>query len=79
MMPGKPAVGDRYYQEFAPRVAMDRAEIVSLNEVVKVPAGSFSNCLRVRESSAIESGSEEKWYAPGVGLLKDGDFVLVSR
>ncbi|MFB3854418.1 MAG: hypothetical protein ACE148_11415 [Vicinamibacterales bacterium] len=79
MMPGKPVIGDRYYQEVAPGVAMDRAEIVSLTEAAKVPAGSFAGCLRVRESSALESGSEEKVYAPGVGLVIDGSFVLVSK
>jgi len=77
-MPGKPQVGDRYYQEIAPKVAMDRAEVVSLTEDVKVPAGMFKNCLRTRESSALESGSEEKLYAPEVGLLKDGGFLLAK-
>ena len=76
MMPGKPEPGDRYYQELAPKLAMDRAEVVSLTESVRVPAGSFSNVLRTRESSAIESGSEDKLYAPGIGLIKDADFEL---
>lgn len=78
MMPAKPKVGDRYYQEFAPKVAMDRAEVLSLAEQVKVPAGVFTNCLHTKESSAIESGSEDKWYAPDVGLIKDADFVLAK-
>jgi hypothetical protein len=77
VMPAKPQVGDRYYQEVAPGVAMDRAEIVSLTEELKVRAGSFRNCLRTRESSALEGGSEDKWYAPGVGLIQDAGFVLV--
>jgi len=76
MMPGKPAAGDRYYQEIAPDVAMDRAEIISTGEELTVPAGAFQNCLHTRESSAIERGSEDKWYAPGVGLIKDAEFVL---
>ena len=78
MMPGQPRVGDKFYQERAPKVAMDRAEIVSVSEELKTPAGTFRNCLRVREGSAIESGSEEKWYASGVGLIKDGRLVLVK-
>jgi hypothetical protein len=77
-MAGKPNVGDRYYQEVAPKVAMDRAEVVSLTEEVKVPAGTYKNCLRTRESSELESGSEDKLYAPEVGLLKDGGFVLAK-
>ena len=78
MMPGKPRVGSRYYQEMAPEVAMDRAEVVSINETVKVPAGTFKTCLKTRESSSLESGVEDKLFAPGVGLLKDGGFKLVK-
>jgi hypothetical protein len=76
IVPGKPVVGDRYYQEYAPKVAMDRAEVISVTESLKVPAGAYANCLHTRESSAIESGSEDKWYAPDVGLVKDADFSL---
>ena len=78
LVPGAPTVGDRYYQESAPKVAMDRAEVVAVNAEVKVPAGVFRNCLHTKESSALESGSEDKFYAPGVGLIKDADFVLVK-
>jgi len=78
MIPGKPSVGNRYYQEIAPKVAMDRAEVVSVTEEVKVPAGTYTNCLHTKESSDIESGSEDKWYAPGVGLIKDADFTLMK-
>jgi hypothetical protein len=49
MIPGRPRVGDRYYQEIAPGVAMDRAEIVSIAAETKVPAGAFRNCLVTRE------------------------------
>jgi hypothetical protein len=78
MMPGKPQVGNRYYQEVAPNLAMDRAEVVSLDETVKVPLGTFNNCLKTKESSGLESGVEQKLYAPWVGLLKDGDFELAK-
>jgi hypothetical protein len=78
MMPGKPKVGDRYQQEVAPNVAMDRAEVVSVAENVRVPAGKFKDCLKTRESSSLESGVEEKLFAPGVGLLKDGGFRLAK-
>jgi hypothetical protein len=77
IVPGSPKAGDRYYQEVAPKVAMDRAEVVAVTEEIKVPAGVYKNCLHTKESSALESGSEDKYYAPGVGLIKDADFVLV--
>ncbi len=78
MMPGKPQVGQRYQQEVAPGVAMDRAEVVSITEKVKVPAGTFQNCLKTRESTSLEKGVEEKLFAPGVGLLRDGGFKLTK-
>jgi hypothetical protein len=55
---------------------MDRAEVLSVTAEVKVAAGRFTKCLHAKESSAIESGSEDKMYAPGVGLVKDADFEL---
>ena len=78
MMPGAPRVGDKFYQERAPKVAMDRCKIVSLTEAMRTPAGEFKNVLCVQDSSALESGLEKKWYAPGVGLLKDADFTLAK-
>ena len=77
-MPGKPVVGARYYQELAPKVAMDRAEVVSLDETCETPAGKFDKCLKTKETSAIEGGSEQKYYAPGIGLLYDGGLKLVK-
>ncbi|MCY3018708.1 MAG: hypothetical protein NTW87_06720, partial [Planctomycetota bacterium] len=53
IMPGTPKEGDRYCQEVAPGVAMDRAEISSLTEKVKTPAGKFEKCLKVKEGSAL--------------------------
>jgi hypothetical protein len=76
LLPGKPKVGARYQQEMAPKVAMDRAEVVSITEKANVPAGEFTNCLKTKESSGLESAVEEKLYAPGVGLLRDGGFRL---
>jgi hypothetical protein len=78
MMLGKPEVGNRYYQEVAPKLALDRAEVASLNETVKVPLGTFNNCLKMRDSSDLESGIGTKLFAPGVGLLKDGGFRLAK-
>lgn len=77
-MPGHPAVGDRFQQESAPGAAMDRVEVVSLDERVETPAGVFEHCVHVRETTPLEKDVGHKWYAPGVGLVKDDEFVLVS-
>jgi hypothetical protein len=78
MMPAKPTPGQRYYQEQAPGVGMDRAEIVSNNTSLVTPAGKFSNVVFVIENSPLEIGSSKKWYAAGVGPVKDGDMMLVK-
>ena len=78
-MPGAPAVGSRYYQEVAPGVAMDRAEVRSLSARVTTPAGVFTECLETKETSPLEPFAKEgKLYAPGIGLIRDGSLSLVS-
>ena len=78
-MPGTPRAGMQFYQELAPRVALDRAEIVSLTERVVTPAGTFDRCLKTRESTPLEPlVRESKIYAPDVGLVKDGSLDLVA-
>jgi len=77
-MPGMPLLGARYYQEIAPKVAMDRAEVVSLKDKLKTPAGQFENCLKTEESSALEPGREAKLYAPGIGLINEAGLKLTK-
>ena len=79
MMPGLPLLKARFYQEVAPGIAMDRAEIISLSEALKTPAGDFETVMRVEETSPLEPRSREyKYYAWGVGLLQDGSLKLVQ-
>jgi len=79
MVPGTPVVGACYYQEIAPEVAMDRAEIVSITEALKTPSGVYSNCLKIEETTPLEPREKEyKIYAPGIGLVQDGPLRLVE-
>ena len=77
-IPGTPLLGARYYQEIAPKVAMDRAEIVSVSEKLKTPSGEFVNCVKTEETSGVERAREMKLYAPGVGLIFDGELKLTK-
>lgn len=80
IMPGTPKEEMKYYQEIAPGVAMDRAEIVSVNETCKTPAGTFTNCLKIEEGSALNIlESDIKYHAPGIGLIQDEDLVLTKH
>ena len=79
MIPGKPKVGDKFYQEIAPKVALDRVEVVSVDETVKTPAGTFHHCLHLRETTPLEADVSHKYYAPGVGIIKDDEFELAEK
>jgi hypothetical protein len=79
IMAGRPLMNARYYQEVAPKVAMDRATIVSVSETVKTPAGEFTNCLKVEETTPLQRFvTEYKYYAAGIGLVQDGSLRLVK-
>ncbi|MBS1858333.1 MAG: hypothetical protein JST11_23380 [Acidobacteria bacterium] len=80
MMPGRPKRGQRFYQEQAPGVGMDRAEIVSVDEKVVTPAGTFDHCIHVVETSPLEPAAKDhKWYAAGIGQVRDEDLLLVAH
>ena len=79
MIPGKPKVGDKFFQEIAPKVALDRVEVVSVDETVKTPVGTFRHCVHLRETTPLEPDVSHKYYAPGVGLIKDDGFELVEK
>ena len=77
VMEASPQVGDSYRQEYSRGVAEDMADVVSLTESVEVPYGSFTDCLKTRDYSALDTGvaPEYKFYAAGVGqvLTLEGD------
>ena len=78
IMPGQVLSGARYYQEIAPGLAMDRTEIINNTEKLETPAGIFSNCLKVEETTPLEPKAKEfKMHASGIGLVKDEHLVLV--
>jgi hypothetical protein len=79
MMPARPKVGDKFQQEIAPKEAMDRVEIVSIDETVKTPAGTFEHCVHFRETTPLEADVSHKYYAPGVGMIKDDEFELAEK
>jgi hypothetical protein len=79
IMPGQNLLKGKYYQEIAPNVALDRAEIISLRETIKTPAGEFKNCLKTRETTPLEPDViEYKYYAPGIGLVQEESLKLTK-
>jgi hypothetical protein len=77
IMPGTILLGARYYQEIAPDVALDRAEIIDVGEVIQTPSGDFSDSLITRETTPLEPDvAELKYYAAGIGLIQEEDLML---
>jgi hypothetical protein len=76
-MPARPLLGSRFYQEVAPKVAMDRSEVISDSDSLRTPAGEFHECVKTEETTPLEPGAKEyKVYARGIGLVQDGQFFL---
>jgi hypothetical protein len=66
-----PTVGDRYCQENAPGAAQDAGEVLSVTASRSVPFDSYAgNVLQTKDYSLLEPKNENKFYAPGVGLLE---------
>lgn len=79
MMPGTFLLGSRYFQEVAPEIALDRAEHIEAGLTVKVPAGTFEDCVEIEETTPLEPGSRgTKIYCEELGLVVDADAQLVE-
>ena len=70
IVPAHPRRGLTYREEYYKGHAEDGAEILSLHALAKVPYGTYDDLLQTRNFSAIEPDViEEKFYAPGVGVV----------
>ena len=80
IMHAAPQVGSVYRQEYFACEAEDMGEVLSLNEAVTVPYGSFTDCVKTRDYTPLEPDvNEEKYYCPGVGLTLEVDLTTGER
>jgi len=76
-LPGTFLLGSRYYQEVAPDVSLTRVEHTDMGLEVETPAGKFTDCAEVTESSPENQDSKHiKVFCPDVGLVKIDKFLL---
>ncbi len=82
LMPAHPKVGDQFKSEDVPHITWEKDEVVSVSETVTVPAGTYQNCVKIKET-ASDGATEYKLYAPGIGCVKeaetDGELPLKSH
>ena len=68
LLPAEPRVGLTYRQEYYEGEAEDAAEVLSIDERVQVPFGSFHGVLMTKDYTPLEPRLlEHKFYARGVG------------
>ena len=84
-MEANPQIGDRYYQEFAPAVVehpatvLDQGEVFARDEMITVPAGTFTNVLRTEDTTVVEPDAlANKFFAPGLGTIQELDFDYLT-
>ncbi len=70
LMPAYPKMGDKFKSENVPSITLEADEVVSLSETAMVSAGTFQNCVKIKENS-IDGDTEYKLYAPGVGCVEE--------
>ena len=67
-LPASPTAGLAYRQEYAAGEAEDDGAVLSVDELVEVPAGRYRHALLTKDTNALEPDVlEYKLYAPGVG------------
>jgi hypothetical protein len=70
LVPAEPEDGMTYRQEYYAGEAEDMAEVLSLDEKVEVPFGSYDGVLLTKEWTPLEPDIlEHKFYANGVGVV----------
>jgi hypothetical protein len=70
-LPAAPERGDSWKPEDLPGVVDETDRVEREGVAVRVPAGRFPDCLRIRETTVFDPGHETKWYARGVGLVRE--------
>ncbi len=72
-MPAHPALRSPHYQqEYAPNLAADVARVINTSASTCVPLHCFQDTVEFLETSVLNPGVvSAKYYAPGVGLIKE--------
>jgi hypothetical protein len=70
-LPGNPAVGQEFSPETVAGVADERSKVVELGVAVTVPAGAFTNCVKIEDLDLLDNDREFKFYCPGTGLVRE--------
>jgi hypothetical protein len=76
VLPAVPKVGDTLLRNHRPDAPRRTEEITGVAEKADTPAGTFTDCVRTETRGS--KANKVKVFAPGVGLVQDGQFALVK-
>jgi hypothetical protein len=76
-MPADPTKGLKWQMEVAP-AARDTAEIKDDGVTIEVPQDEYTDAIEVEDCNPIDGDCGTKYYAPGTGLIVDGDVQLTK-
>lgn len=69
-------VNEEYYQEYFVGEAEDKGKVLSVNESITVPGGSFTSVVQTFDFSSLDPNIQaHKFYAPGIGVIKEVDLL----
>jgi len=72
VMLAAPRVGDAYRQEYLAGEAEDMGEVLAVGVRKRIDLGAYADVVVTRDWTPLEPGVvEEKWYARGVGLIRE--------
>ena len=80
IMPANPTVGDAYFQENAPEIALDMGRVVSTTMTLVVNGETHTDVLAVMDVNPLDTcaDEEQKLYVPGIGEAGDTVKTLIS-
>ena len=82
IMPAVPAVGNAYFQEQAPGIAMDMGRITLIEASRDIGGTTYQNVVTVLDVNPLDScapaDEEPKLYVPNIGEAADVDIELTS-
>jgi hypothetical protein len=70
-MPAAPTVGHTFNQEQVRGVAEAQSRVVAVDQTVTSASGTFTGCIQTEDSELLEEVLEQKYYCPGVGLVRE--------
>ena len=70
-LPANPTVGLEFSPESVAGVADERSKVIALGVDVTVPAGKFTDCVKIEDLDLLDNDRELKFYCPGKGLVRE--------